>query len=219
MGMQQPQKKESNVIYLNPAIQPDKALKILKKIKAETDSTFKHLLAGMLENMSEAAFEEMDTSDEQDTLERHFNVMRAVKTNQRPFLETFFKSMNQGWLNILKHRDRPAVADATGSAAIEIDRLQRKISIHYKILLAEVNGRFNTIAGREMEFHPLLPNNIFQCYWEATSKLNLNESERILMLSLFNRFVMDKAGKLIGAVNGRLEDFEVEPLQEKKSED
>lgn len=219
MSMQQAEKNVNNVIYLNPAVTPENALKILKAVKSETDTTLKHLLAGLMDNMSEAAFEEMGNADEQDSLERHFNIMRAVKTNQRQFIETFFKSMNQGWMNLLHRKDILAVPDATGDAAVTIDRLQRKICIHYKILLAEVGGRFNTIAGQEMQFHPLVPKNIYLCFWAATEKLNLAPAEGAVMVSLFNRFVMDKVGKLLGSANNQLENQGIDPLQAKKELD
>lgn len=217
MSMQPAKKNVNNIIYLNPIVTPENALKILKAVKAETDTTLKHLLAGLLDNMSEAAFEEMDTADEQDSLERHFNIMRAVKTHQKKFLETFFKLMNQGWMNLLHHKDTQAVPDASGAAEVEIERLQKKISIHYKILLAEVSGRFNTIAGQKIQQHPLLPKNIYLCFWAATEQLKLGPKERDVMVSLFNRFVMDKAGKLLGAANSKLEMLGIEPLQEKKN--
>ena len=215
MSSQQLEKKENNVIYLNAAIAPEKALKLLKSVKSEADSTFKHLFAGLLENISETAFEEVDRSGTNDLVQNHLNIVRSIKVNKRIFLETFFKLMNQSWLNLLHKKDEPAVVDATGDAAIEIDRLQRKIAVHYKILLSELQGRFNAIAGKELHYHPLLPNQIFQSYWNATAKLNLEESERILLLLLFNRFVMDKSGKLFGIVNSKLEELGVDPLERK----
>ncbi|MDH5738242.1 MAG: DUF1631 domain-containing protein, partial [Gammaproteobacteria bacterium] len=129
-----------------------------------------------------------------------------------------FKSMNQAWLNVLHKKDEPAVSDATGEAAIEIDRMQRKVRVHYKILLSEVSGRFGTLAGRELKYNPVIPNHIYQSYWHATGALNLTDEDRVLLLLLFNRFVMDKAGKFIGSVNSKLEELKVEPLQKKPSD-
>jgi hypothetical protein len=50
----------------------------------------------------------------------------------------------------------------------------------------------------------MLPANFYFCFWQATEKFDLTVSERSLLVPLFNRFVMDRFGQILGAVNQSL---------------
>jgi hypothetical protein len=51
------------------------------------------------------------------------------------------------------------------------------------------------------------------CFWHATEKLGINYSERLLLLPLFNRFVMDRFGQVLSIANQSLVEFGIKMRQ------
>ena len=70
--------QEAKVIDL-PMVAKQRTMDIVTEIRVNMDGRLDHLFDGLGENVADALFEEMWGLDEQDALEHHFNVMRALK--------------------------------------------------------------------------------------------------------------------------------------------
>jgi|TARA_B100000959_G_scaffold89874_1_gene95471 hypothetical protein len=41
---------------------------------------------------------------------------------------------------------------------------------HYKVLLEKIRQRFSKMVESDLSYHPLLPDNLYLCFWYATEK-------------------------------------------------
>jgi hypothetical protein len=151
--------------------------------------------------VSDALFEEMLTVEEQDALAWHFNIMRALKTAEVSLCDEFSTYMNKSWVHLVNRSAREALFSTVAEMAPLFQTYGDKNLNHYKVLLEEVRLRFCSLVKQELVFHPLLPANFYLCFWHASEKLDLTVNERRLLMPLFNRFVMDRFGQILGAVN------------------
>ncbi len=186
---------------------PDRNFNIraVRRVKGAVDERMTYLFNGLTMNAADALFEEAE--HEQHLLERQFNITRALKTRARVYREEFSILMNRSWANLIKAKDECAVADPGAELSIVLRARAAGNTDHFKVLLEELRQRFSTLVGQDLVYHPLLPVNFQRCFWYATEKLNLSYEERIMLLPLFNRFVMDRFGQVLSIANQSLIDI------------
>ena len=190
---------------------PDRHLSIyvVRRVKGVVDEKMTYLFNGLAMNAADALFEETFDERQQGLLERQFNITRALKTRARAYQEEFSTLMNYSWANLIKEKDEFGVADPAGELSPVLRALAVGNADHFKVLLEVLRQRFSVLVDQDLEFHPLLPGNFQRCFWYATEKLNLSYEERIMLLPLFNRFVMDRFGQVLSIANQNLIDMGV----------
>ncbi len=161
---------------------------------------FTYLLDGLEENIVDALFEELATLDEEVAKTRHFNVMRCLRTGREAYRERFQKLI-VGQVKQIVDCDPMLEPESDDRAQDIIRQFERKSSIHYKVLISDTRKRLSLVAGRELERFPLTPVTVFAMFWQATAVLELPEDERVVLLPLFHRFVMDRYGQVLAAIN------------------
>lgn len=209
---QKTERRKADVIEL-PAINRHITFEVVKRVKSVMDNKMFYLLQGLTTDVTDALFEEMRDLEEQEALASHFNIMRVLKVQAGTYRQEFSDLLNISWTNLMSRKDQRAVADAEGRVSKSLQLYSRKHRNHYKILLEEVRQRFCGITGQDLGFHPMLPANFYLCFWHATESLDLNYQERQLVMSLFHRFVMDRFGQLLAAVNDKMKELELEPVK------
>jgi len=201
-------KKDENVIEL-PVADRRATVDLVKQLKAVVDNKMFYLFDGLTVDTADALFEEMRSMEEQESLTRHFNIMRVLKIEAGTYRQEFGNLMNYSWMNIVNGKDQRAVGDAVGPVERDLALYSRKHRNHYKILLEEVRQRFCGITLQDLSFHPMLPANFYLCFWYAIEPLGLKYEERRLIMTLFHRFVMDRYGQILAAVNDRMKTLDV----------
>ena len=180
----------------------------VKRVRTVVEKKLFSLMDGLAFNVAEALFEEMSHLDEKSALECHFNIMRAFKTEGERLQDAMRHQMNFSWLALIQGKDEQPIPDAPYDVTSVLKAYSDKNMNHYKILLEEVRMHFSEIAGADLSFHPLLPGNFFLSFWHATEALSVSYQERKLVLPLFNRFVMDRFGQIVGLGNQVLSEME-----------
>ena len=186
-----------------------RAIAIIKEIKAEVDEKLSYLFDGLAANVVDALFEEMWGLDEKEALEHHFNVMRALKVQSLAYRKEFDRLMNETWRIFLLTREMPAVETPRGFAGTLITSNRKKIESYHKMLLQDIRLRLSFLLKRELDDYPLQPEALYLCFWQSIEQLDLNYDERVLLIPLFHRFVMDRYGQVLGVVNRTLVDHAV----------
>ncbi len=189
-----------------PFRSPDATRRVesVKQVRSAVVRKLHLLMEGLCVNAEDALFEEMRDLDEERALATHFNVMRALRTEWPVLCREFVTQLNRSWVVLAQRKDRQAVADAPADMTPTLKAYSDRNLNHYKILLEEVRVRFSLMVGGSVAFHPLLPGNLYLCFWHATEAVDLTYQERKLMVALFHRFVMDRFGQLAAAANQQL---------------
>ncbi len=185
----------------------------MRQVKGGVDNKMNYLFDGLLLNVADALYEEMHGMEESRQLDEHFNITRALKVRGGVYQEEFLTLMNLSWVNLVKSKNYQALPDAPYDVVPILKSYSDRNINHYKVLLEEIRLRFAELVDTDVGFHPLLPGNIYLCFWHATEKLGINYSERLLLLPLFNRFVMDRFGQVLSIANQSLVEFGIKMRQ------
>lgn len=201
-----------NVVTL-PVHNRDERIAIVKQVKQVVDKKLRYLLDGLSANVADALFEEMLGLDEAAALTRHFNIMRALKTENQNFRDEFISLMNLSWAFLINRKDKQPLPDPPADLVPLFKSYSDRNLNHYKILLEEMRRRFSELTQADLHFHPLLPGNFYLCFWFATARLPLTYDERRTLLPLYNRFVMDRFGQVLSVANMLLEELKVDACE------
>ncbi len=186
------------------------SISILSLVKKRVDDKTEFLMDGLTTNIADALFDEMRDLDEQEALTHHFNIMRTMKVGEEVYQTEFADLMHLCWLGFLKKMDESHLDELEEDVVPTIKQLSDRVSNHYKVLLLETRLRFQTLLKREIDRHPLCPDLFYRCFWQALKELDLTYGERVCVLTLFNRFVMDRYGQILAQVNRTLIELKVD---------
>jgi len=182
-------------------------IQVVRQVKGGVDNKMNYLFDGLLLNVADALFEEMHGMGEICQPDEHFNITRALKVRGDVYQEEFLTLMKLSWMNLVKSKNYRALPDAPYSVMRILKPYSDRNINHYTVLLEEIRLRFAELVNTDVGFHPLLPGNIYLCFWHATEKLGINCSERLLLPPLFNRFVMDRFGQVLSIASQSLLEF------------
>ena len=190
----------------NSMVSRAKSLNSSRDLKSKVGELLADLFDGMALNVEDALFEEMHGMEEQSALASHFNIMRAMRKQGALFRAEFSVLMNVGWVNLLDPNSGRAVRRAASEdMAPRIAKLAVRTELRHKMLTEELNARFGALVGQEIAEHPLTAYCLFQTFWFAIDKLTLTKEEKMLLLPLFDRFVMDRIGPVLALANAQLD--------------
>jgi len=193
-------------------------IEVFRAVKSAVDEKLNHLLSGLAANVADALFEEMSHLEQQQALNSHFNVMRALKLHGDLFKEEFGLLVNVSWVALFNAKDKQALPDADAEITRLLSAYSERNLNQFKVLLNQILQKFSALCQKEMSFHPLLPSNFYLCFWCATEKLGLSYDERCLLIPLFNRFVMDSFGQVLSVAHQTLIDESIQNYSDATSE-
>lgn len=143
-------------------------IQVVRQVKGGVDNKMNYLFDGLLLNVADALFEEMHGMEESRQLDEHFNITRALKVRGDVYQEEFLTLMNLSWVNLVKSKNYQALPDAPYDVVPILKSYSDRNINHYKVLLEEIRLRFAELVDTDVGFHPLLPGNIYLCFWHAT---------------------------------------------------
>ena len=180
------------------------ALVIVKAVKSMADEKLSYLFDGLAANVADALFEEMCGMDKNEVLKLHFNVMCALKVGSRIYRKEFDRLMNEAWRVFLRRHTIPSLEMPTGVAGEQIALCRDKVESYHKMLIQDIQDRLSHLLNSKLDDCPLRPGILYLCFWHSIEKLDLNYDERVLLVPLFHRFVMDRFGLVLGVANKTL---------------
>jgi Protein of unknown function (DUF1631) len=193
--------------------QAQRTIAIIRDVKSEATEKLHYLFDGLAANVADALFEEMWGRDEQEALEYHFNVMRALRVQSVAYRTEFDHLMSESWVAFLRGQGSSTAGLADDCPGKVIRSYRNKIESRHKMLLNDIRLRLSGLLKKEVDNYPLCPEILYINFWCSTGQLDLNYSERLLLLPLFDRFVMDRYGQLLGAVNKKLIEHSIQRRQ------
>ncbi len=160
-------------------------------------SKFEYLFAGLEQNVADALFEEMREMDEEDAMARHFNVMRALKLQGSALRAQFADMFATAWQSMLDGYPLPELPEPGALVCERLERYSRGIDAKYRVLIEDVDAKLLGLLQQEVLDNPLASERLFVMFWNSVAQLELTHEERVLMVPLFYRFVMDRYGQIL----------------------
>jgi hypothetical protein len=158
-------------------------------------------MEGLFLNASDSLFELMVKIEDQQELNKHFNVMRQLRQSYVTLLSEFNAQMADAWNQLLfaqRSLDLPRVNRASVKT---LTCFVRRVRSQYKPLLGNLENNIGILLEQESVVHPLCPEYLYGVFWHSTGQLKLTIPERLLLVPLFSRFVADRIGMVLAVTN------------------
>jgi len=177
---------------------------LVGELYASSSIQLKQLMDGLLLNAPDSLFESMTCIEDSRILTTHFNVMRQLKLMDQSLASEFNTLMSDAWSQLLIDQDPLQLARANRKAEKVLFFFSHRVRNQYKPLLTDLESNVASLLEVDEVVHPLSPEFLYLAFWKSTSTMNLAIKERLLIIPLFSRFVMDRIGLVLATSNDLL---------------
>ena len=133
-----------------------------------------------------------------------------MRRDEPAYHAVFSDLMDRTWESFPSGMDESHIEPPIGEVADWIYAMSCRTENHYKVLLQDLRGRFNTLLQDRQMRHPLLPDIYYRAFWQSLHQMDLTYIERRSVLPLFHRFFMDRYGQIVGLANRTMIRFEID---------
>lgn len=167
-------------------------------------------LDGMFVNFEDALFEIAYRGDDSARQARCFDLMRTLRQRRSVLEHTFLEELRCAWQSVLLSEAEPN--SQAREAPCEDDRglamtISRKTHDHFTNLLEALRIKSEALAGQAFDRPDELPFSPFcaaRSFVRASEVLRLDPGARHILYQMFERYVMDRLGPLLGQCNDAL---------------
>ncbi len=167
-------------------------------------------LDGMFTNFEDALFEIAYRGHDDARRARCFDLMRTLR-QRRSALESAFltelRNARQSAPGAVAAGRHPVAGDLSDDDERLALTISRKSRDHFSNLLEILRTRSEALAGRQFDAPdqlPFSPLNAARAFVRASELLGLDAGSRHILYQMFERYVMDRLGPLLGACNEAL---------------
>lgn len=187
---------------------------ILNLVRDQVDGKIDYILSGFCESIADTLFDELVVTEDDDTKQSYFHIMRTMKVEQSTYTNRFNELISEVWSAFPEQLEQDTVRPIEDDIAQVVAPLCERVNTHYKIGIRETRHRFQSICQRFLETDPLNPDIYYRCFWHALGELDLSRDERQVVMSMFHRFVMDRYGQILQSANRTLIELQVPQLDQ-----
>lgn len=202
---------------------------IVHTIRQQSKKQLNELLQNLFNNTDDALFELADRSQSDHHQEMYFDSMRMIRLHRKTLASNFIRRLNDSFhdaFNSTKGDERIDVEDeidAADYALLDQDELEMtvavsgivsKVTSQYSIAVMQITKRLDFLAKRRTiteRNNPLGPQALSTLFADALDTLEVDIKIRIILMKLFERFVMERLGPVYESANRALIDAGVLP--------
>ena len=201
---------------------------ILHTIRQHSRKQLIKLVEGLFNNVDDALFEMADRSRSDTDQHLYFESMRELRLQREHIAKAFAQQYSQGFDTAFAP---PAEAEAEAEATdfdelgmVENDQLEMsvavagitsKITSQYSLLIMQLTRRMDHLADEDVDIgertNPMGPECLGQAFVAALECADLDIKVRIILVKLFERFVMERLSSFYTEANQMLADAGVLP--------
>lgn len=192
---------------------------ILHSVRQHTKKMLGELLQVLFNNVDDALFEMADRSRSDADQSMYFESMREIRLHRKRVLTDFVKAFNAGFETAFRSADDDEAAGVDFDTAVEnlsllqnddleisvaIAGISSKVTSQHSLAIMQLTRRIdhlcktNTITERQ---NPLGPERLSDAFVQAIAAVDLDIKVRIILLKLFERFVMERLAPVYEEAN------------------
>lgn len=211
----------TNVVHLTERAPPRGALpKLIDKLRQEAQTTLGARLEDLFNNLDDALFELADRAASNSDQNLYFDAMRALRLEREPLAQRFAAEFKAGF-GILQ-----GAAVGTGGDEIDFDNVGlvdteemeirvalagvvSKANSLYALAVSQLTHRLATVFPAievTVQNNPFGPHAVCEAFGRASEPLDVDIRIRIILLKLFERFVIERLGDFYVGANRQLAD-------------
>ncbi|TNF88916.1 MAG: DUF1631 domain-containing protein, partial [Gammaproteobacteria bacterium] len=200
---------------------------ILHTIRQHSRKQLNKLVEGLFNNVDDALFEMADRSRRDADQHLYFESMRALRLQREKIAKAFAQAYSKGFDKAFSTGNDEADAeemDFDELGMLENDQLEMsvavagitsKITSQYSLLIMQLTRRLDHLADEGVEIseraNPMGPECVGQAFVAALDCADLEIKVRIILVKLFERFVMERLSGFYTEANQMLADAGVLP--------
>jgi hypothetical protein len=219
----------SKVVQLNAreaAARADKSLPpVLHAVHGQAQKHLRELLQELFNNADDALFEMADRSRNDSDQNLFFDSMRQLRLHRSQILTEFYEFFSNNFESLYNEPDFNSTDDAMDVDAPEqalsllqnedlemsvaVSGIVSKVTSQFSLQITQLTRRLDAVCARTSvteRRNPLGPYRLADAFVEATRKVEIHIKVRIILLKLFERFVMERLGSCYDAANRTLAD-------------
>ena len=218
---------QPKVVPLNPTSKKTSALPpILHTVRQHARRQLASLLERLFNNVDDALFEMADRSRSDADQSLYFESMRELRLQRQNISKRFISAFSEAFTAAYASENTAddAETDFDQVSVLDNDQLElsvaitgitSKITSQYSLQIVQLTRRLDHLAGDELQIgeriNPLGPEQISQAFVTALDCADLDIKVRIILLKLFERFVMERLSAFYSDANQMLMEAGVLP--------
>lgn len=200
---------------------------LLKESRNKALTTLTGLLAAMMDKVDDVLFEWAQKADDSNVQNTYFDAMREVRLKRRNIEQGFRDNLETSFDNETKGARRPVQDDLdeleVSLALMDADELEESLAITNMVAKGNANYKeeVSVLAKRigvllndpelKRSANPVRPEVICNAFASACQAIGSGVKVRLIVLKLFDRYVVDELPLLYDELNGFLFDNGVLP--------
>lgn len=199
---------------------------ILHTMRQHSRKQLNKLVEGLFNNVDDALFEMADRSRSDADQHLYFESMRELRLQRENIAKLFAQAYSQGFEAAFAPEEPPEDDETNYDelGMVENDQLEMSVAIagitskitsQYSLLIMQLTRRMDHLAGGEVDIsertNPMGPECLGQAFVDALECADLDIRVRIILLKLFERFVMERLSSYYTEANQMLADAGVLP--------
>ena len=203
---------QPKVVELNPEQSRKVQLPpILHTVRQQTKKAISELLQGLFNNTDDALFELADRSQSDQDQHLYFESMRSIRLHRKRMASQFIKQFYDGFDAVFVAPLTTSVPELDDVAEEEFSLLQNdelelsvavsgivsKVTSQFSLPIMQLTKRMDVLAKERTvteRLNPLGPQALSESFVAALEELDVDIKIRIILLKLFERFVMERLG-------------------------
>ncbi len=190
------------------------AATVVGRLREQARGQLRELVRGMFDSVDDALFDLAEKAESNAQQSAYFDAMRAVRLARAEMERRFLDAVATGFDLLLTGAPRtPAAAQEGSLSLVDEEEVEESVAIagmvdkaeaRYRGELHALRERFQALLGRrrvDPDEMPLAPRRLCEAFREASESMDVELRVRLIVLKLFDRFVVSELGTLYQEAN------------------
>ncbi|WIE51443.1 DUF1631 domain-containing protein [Pseudomonas sp. GM17] len=188
---------------------------ILLQVRDKAAQQLRHGLQELFDNADDTLFEMADRAQNNVDQNTFFEAMRDLRLKRKSIERGFLEKLFEAFVGLVQYDPAPAIAQAVAyvpSADTCQDDLERTVALEAMVAkagnrdgfaLGQLTARLNALLGKRLDdrSNPLGPAMLCEYFLESGRSLGVEIKVKLIILKLFERYVLSEADQLYAEAN------------------
>ncbi|WP_016701668.1 DUF1631 domain-containing protein [Pseudomonas chlororaphis] len=188
---------------------------ILLQVRDKAAQQLRHGLQELFDNADDTLFEMADRAQNNVDQNTFFEAMRDLRLKRKSIERGFLEKLFEAFVGLVQYDPAPAIAQAVAcvpSADTCRDDLERTVALEAMVAkagnrdgfaLGQLTARLNVLLGKHLDdrSNPLGPAMLCEYFLESGRNLGVEIKVKLIILKLFERYVLSEADQLYAEAN------------------
>ena len=195
---------------------------VLQAFRHTAKAQITSLLQGLFDNTDDALFELADRAQSDGQQEMYFDSMRHLRLHRQDLAKEFLQSFSDHFISLVQAEKEPAeelftqededaeytlVEQDDLEMTVAVSGIVSKVTSQHSLSIMQLTKRLAAIlAPRDFSerANPVGPHVLSKLFADALDSLDINIRVRIIIMKMFERFVMERMGPVYEKLNAQL---------------